>query len=50
MGASHIDFVINPIEIYIVYPVAITVVTLVICVLTMLSVKHINTNAVNNVE
>ena len=50
MGASHIDFVINPIEIYILYPVLITVVTLAICVLTMLSVKHIHANDVNNVE
>ena len=50
MGASHIDFVINPIEIYILYPVLITVVTLIICVLTMLSVKHIHSNDMNNIE
>lgn len=50
MGANHIDFVINPIEIYILYPVLIIVVTLAICVLTMLSVKHIHANDVNNVE
>lgn len=50
MGASHIDFVINPIEIYIVYPVVITVVTLIICVLTMLSVRYIHSNNMNNIE
>lgn len=39
MGASRIEFVIRPLEIYLIYPVAIFVVTVLACMITMLKIR-----------
>lgn len=50
MGASHITFQINNIEIYLIYPVIIFVVTVVACVITMLKVKRVSPQEINEAE
>ena len=41
MGAGSITFVINPLEVYVMYPLILFVTTVAACVLTMLKVKQI---------
>lgn len=50
MGASKIEFVINPLEIYVLYPVAILVVTVVVCMITMLQVRKVDVDSMKNEE
>jgi len=50
MGASTIEFVINPLEIYVIYPIVILAATLAICIFTMFSVKKIKLADLNNIE
>lgn len=50
MGADKITFQINPIEIYVIYPVIIFVMTVLACMITMLGVKKISVQEVNNIE
>ena len=50
MGASHIEFVINPIEIYVIYPVTILIVTIFVCTLMMLRVRNIRIQEINDID
>lgn len=50
MGASKIEFVINPLEIYVLYPVAIWVATVLACVITMLQVKKVTVDSIKEIE
>lgn len=50
MGASKIEFVINPMEVYLIYPVALFVATVIGCVITMLKVRKISIQEMNNME
>ena len=50
MGASKIEFVINPLEIYVLYPVAIWAATVVACVITMLQVKKVSVDSMKDAE
>jgi len=50
MGASRIEFAIKPLEVYVLYPVAIFVTTLLACVVTMLKVRKINVQHMNEIE
>lgn len=50
MGASKIEFVINPLEIYVLYPVAIWVVTVVACMITMLQVRKVDVDSIKEIE
>ena len=50
MGATKIDFVINPIEVYMAYPILIFVMTLIASILTMLKVRKITSQDINVAE
>lgn len=50
MGADKITFQINPLEIYVLYPVIIFVMTVIACIITMLGVKKVSVQEVNNIE
>lgn len=50
MGASKIEFVINPFEVYFIYPVMIFVATVFACVIVMLKVKDISAKEINELE
>ncbi len=50
MGASSITFEIKALEVYVIYPVVIFVVSLLMCVLAMLGVKKINVNDMNEID
>lgn len=50
MGASKITFEINPLEVYIIYPVTLFVAIVIACVLTMLKVRKISPQEMNNIE
>ena len=50
MGASSIEFVIHPMEVYVLYPVAIFVVTVLACIVTMIRVRKISVQNMNEIE
>ena len=50
MGATKIEFVINPLEIYVMYPVVIWTATVVACVITMLQVKKVTVDSMKDAE
>ncbi len=50
MGASHIDFVIKPLEVYLMYPLLIFAVTMAASILTAVQAKGITPHEVNNIE
>lgn len=50
MGLKSIDFVINPLEVYLIYPLAMMVVTLLACVITMRKIKTITVQDMNHNE
>lgn len=50
MGARNIEFVVNPLEVYAIYPLAVLVITIIACVLTMRRVKKISVQEINNIE
>lgn len=50
MGASKITFDINVLEVYIIYPLAIFAASVLMCMLTMLSVRKITVNDMNEIE
>lgn len=50
MGASKIVFDINYLEVYVIYPLAIFVASVLMCMVTMLSVRKINVNDMNEIE
>ena len=50
MGADSIEFVVNPVEVYIAYPVIVFVAAVIMCIFTMLNVKKIKIQDMNNIE
>ncbi len=50
MGAEKIEFVVNPLEIYLLYPIALFVVTVLACVIAMRRVKRISVQEMNHIE
>lgn len=50
MGCSKIEFQINPWEVYVLYPVAIYVVTVLACVISMQKVKKISVDSMKDAE
>lgn len=50
MGASKIEFVINKMEVFVIYPVCVFVTTIVICIVTMLSVRKVTVSDMNCIE
>lgn len=50
MGARSIEFVVNPLEVYAIYPLAVLAITIIACVLTMRRVKKISVQEINNIE
>ncbi|MCM1158204.1 MAG: ABC transporter permease [Clostridium sp.] len=50
MGASKITFEINSLEVYVFYPVMLFVAVVIACVITMLRVRKISPQEMNNIE
>ena len=50
MGAEKIEFVVNPLEIYVVYPAALFIVTVLACVIAMRRVRSISVQEMNHIE
>lgn len=50
MGATNIEFVINPLEVYIMYPAIILVCTLFASFIAALQIKRISAHETNNIE
>jgi Predicted ABC-type transport system involved in lysophospholipase L1 biosynthesis, permease component len=50
MGASHIDFVIKPFEVYVFYPVIIFAITMGASILTAMQIRRITARETNNIE
>jgi putative ABC transport system permease protein len=50
MGASNIDFVIKPFEVYLMYPLIIFAVTMTASILTALQARRITAHETNNIE
>ncbi len=50
MGAKNIQFVVNPLEVYVAYPLVILGVTLLACVITMLSIRKITVQNMDLIE
>lgn len=50
MGAKKIEFVINPLEIYAVYPAALFVVTVLACVIAMRRIRTVSVQEMNHIE
>ena len=50
MGASKIQFQINPMEVYLGYPLVIYVITTIACVVTMLKVRKIDVSSIKEEE
>ncbi len=50
MGASRIEFDIKSMEVYVLYPMVVFVTTLIACIATMLKVRKINVQHMNEIE
>lgn len=50
MGASRIEFVIKPLEVYVLYPVIVFLFTMAASILTALQVRNITVQETNNIE
>lgn len=50
MGASKITFEINPLEVYVLYPAVLFVGTIIACIVTMLKVRKISPQEMNQIE
>lgn len=50
MGCKSIEFYINPLEVYMLYPVSLIVVTLIVCCLSIRKIRKINVQEVNDME
>ncbi|MBE5944470.1 MAG: ABC transporter permease, partial [Lachnospiraceae bacterium] len=50
MGASRIEFQINVLEVYVIYPLVIFATSVLMCMVTMLSVRKITVNDMNEIE
>ena len=50
VGASEITFVINPLEVYLIYPLAVFIVTVFACMVTMQKVRKISVQQINEMD
>lgn len=50
MGASRIEFVINPLEIYALYPAVLFLATVTACVIAMQKIRNISVQEMNNID
>ena len=50
MGCKSIEFYINPMEVYVLYPVALVVVTLIVCSFSLRRIRKVNVQEVNDME
>lgn len=50
MGVSRIEFQINPLEVYVIYPLCLFVTTVLGCIITMRKVRKISPQETNNIE
>lgn len=50
MGAEKIEFVINPLEIYVLYPMVLFVVTVLACMAAMGQIRKVSVQEMNNIE
>lgn len=50
MGASHIEFSVKPLEVYLIYPLVIFVMTMAASAITALQIRKISTQETNNIE
>lgn len=50
MGATHIEFVIKPFEVYVVYPLLVLVATLIGALISMQKIRGISAQETNNIE
>ncbi len=50
MGAAEITFVINPMEVYLIYPLAVFTVTVLACMATMQKVRKISVQQINEID
>ena len=50
MGATRIDFVVNPWEVYVIYPLSLLAAAVTACVLTMRRVRRISVQEINRAE
>lgn len=50
MGATHIDFVVKPLEVYVIYPLLLLVATLTGTFISMQQIRGISAQETNNIE
>lgn len=50
MGAKQIQFVVEPLEVYAIYPAIVFIFTLAACIITMHKIKKISVKELNNIE
>ncbi|MDF2822439.1 MAG: transporter permease protein [Clostridiales bacterium] len=50
MGATYIKFEVRPLEVYVVYPLIIFIMTLTACAITTLQIRKISAQETNNIE
>ena len=50
MGASHIEFIVHPLEVYLLYPLLVLAVTLTVSALAALPIRRISPRETNNIE
>jgi putative ABC transport system permease protein len=50
MGASHIEFAINPLEVYVIYPLLVFLIAMVASVITASQIIRISAQETNNIE
>ncbi|MDD4111967.1 MAG: ABC transporter permease [Herbinix sp.] len=50
MGASHIEFVIKPLEVYVLYPLLILALTLIASIITALQIRRVSVQETHNIE
>ena len=50
MGASHIEFIVRPLEVYLLYPLLVLAVTLAVSALAALPIRRISPRETNNIE
>ncbi|MBO1680024.1 ABC transporter permease [Bittarella massiliensis (ex Durand et al. 2017)] len=50
MGASHVEFIVRPLEVYLLYPLLVLAVTLTVSALAALPIRRISPRETNNIE
>ena len=50
MGAEKIEFVVNPLEIYVLYPAVLFAATTLACIISMRRIKKVSVQEMNHIE